>query len=205
MLKQFDDDLARFRRTSALLAPTAAHLIPDIVLQGFLNDLHENAEAAAEIAKGPRPHRAFPNARSAFETMQLSLLLVTSNDYDRDGARAWVYYLKKDREFTNLHDDAELVMGFSPDERFNAAVAEMAETWDDFAPGKGALIREAVAIVEKQPRRPDNWAGVPVAPTLASRFEELRPAYHTPAVSDPAPLSPMPTQLSTVRHTRARR
>jgi hypothetical protein len=186
MRQQFAEDLARFHRTRALVAPTPAHLVPDIVLDGFLNELHENAEVAAEIAMGRRPHRAFPNARSAFEAMQLALLLVTSDDYDQAGARAWIYYLKKDREFSNLHSDAESVLGLSPQGRFNAAVEEIASTWDDFARGQGALIHEAVPIVEKQPKRPDNWAGVPVAPTLASRMEKRRPPHHTASVADPA-------------------
>jgi hypothetical protein len=51
---------------------------------------------------------------------------------------------------------------------------EMATTWDDFAPGSGALLREAdVVLAGRKRRRPDNWAGLDVAVTLQQRLDAL--------------------------------
>jgi hypothetical protein len=167
--------LRAFREHFAAFVPHASHLVPDIALRGFLHEMLENALIASSIAEGPIPHRAFPNVRSAFEAAQLALLLATSSDYDLDGARAWVYDLRKDRELQRSAEglpestDAD-ASGYSPDERYEGAIKEMAEFWEDYARGKGHFMKRAQAIVEKQKRKPDNWAGVAIGVELARRL-----------------------------------
>lgn len=167
--------LAEFRAAKAKFTPTRAHLVPDLALLGLLCDVEENAEAVLALGATPVPHRAYPNARAAFEASQQALLLATEPDYDLSGARAWAFFLRNDREFVRGPRDGQTstVMGLDPDSWFKAATEEMAETWETFAPGKGDVMKRAVALVEAQPRRPDNFAGVPIAPTLRDRLVAL--------------------------------
>lgn len=67
------------------------HLVPDIALLGFLRDIEESVQTVEVVAGSDLPQRAFPNARAPYEAAQRGLLLVTAEDYDLDGAKAWVY------------------------------------------------------------------------------------------------------------------
>lgn len=183
----FEATKAQFSQALGKLRPSRAHAIPDLVLLGFLNEVEENARVTALIGSSDLPHRGFPNARAAFEAAQLASLLVTDPDYDRAGARAWIYYLRKDRMFVELHpEEFRNPEKLTPTQWFEAAVEEMASIWDDLDAGKGQLIKEAVRIVESQPRRPDNWAGVSIAPTLRDRMAQYSASRGYPVRTDAA-------------------
>ena len=186
-LDSFETVKTRFSEARAIFRPARAHALPDIVLLGFLNEIEENASVTTLIGSSEFPHRGFPNARSAFEAAQLALLLVTDPDYDRAGARAWVYYLRKDRVFAEMHpDDVQYPEKLTPSQWFRAAVNEMADLWNDLDAGKGRLILDAEALVESQPRRPDNWAGLPIAPTLRDRLAGYAERHNLPVRTDAA-------------------
>src|SRR5688500_12158683 len=90
---------ARYEDLRAAFEPTSEHFVPDIVLLGFLNEIEENVRAVEILADSVVPHRAFPNARAAFEGAQRALLLTTADDYDLAGGKAWLYYLRRDKEY----------------------------------------------------------------------------------------------------------
>jgi hypothetical protein len=180
-LRQLCDLVARF-------APTRPHLVPDIALLGFLKDVEENSRAVLLFADTPLRHRAYPSARAAFEAAQLALLLVTDSEYDLAGARAWIYYLRRDRDFASQprDGDAVTIQGLTPNAWFREAVDEIAEMWESFSPRKGQLIAEAERLVMQQPKRPDNWAGVPIARTLSDRMSALAQRTDRPISADAA-------------------
>jgi hypothetical protein len=183
----FETIKARFLEDLAKFQVTRAHAIPDLVLLGFLNEVEENARATSIVGTSDLPHRGFPNARAAFEAAQLALLLVTDPEYDRAGARAWVYYLRKDRRFREMHpEEFRGLDRLTPAEWFRSAVHEMAEVWNDLDSGKGQLILDAESLVESQPRRPDNWAALPIAPTLRDRLADYSRRHNAPVRSDAA-------------------
>jgi hypothetical protein len=122
-------------------------------------------------------HRAFPNARSCFEAAQQALMLTTDSDYDLAGAKAWVYAHRKDlkqgmqAELAGLLDD--LPDHLPAKEYFAKRFQEMQETWNMFSPGKGDLLKNAEVALDRQPRRPDNWAGVDIASALETRLDAM--------------------------------
>lgn len=159
----FDQRMARF-------TPNPKHFVADLALRGLLVELAENALTGKAIVDGPMPHRAYPSARAAFEACQLSLLLATAEDYDLDGAKAWVHYLRKDAEFARLHGETPHMEGMTPTEWLNAALEEIADTWESLSPGKRSVVEAACVALDKKPRKPDNWAGLPLDRELVSRL-----------------------------------
>jgi hypothetical protein len=167
------------------------HLIPDMVLMGFVSEVVESAHAVIALLAANLGHRAFPNARTAFEAMQQLLLLVTDADYDLAGAKAWIFFSRRDFALLDSHgDSADLPTDPEeyPDKKgLDLALAEITKIWDRYSPGKGRMIAQAAEILAAQPRRPDNWAGVPIAPELQRRFLALASRMGTtPLVSDHA-------------------
>jgi hypothetical protein len=165
-----------FSLARSAFAPSAMHLVPDIALLGFLNDIEENARAVDVLSSSHLPHRAFPNARAAYEAAQQALLLSSSDDYDLAGARAWVYYLRRDFLFASLPRPSHVgdAARRSAEAWYEGAFAEMKDLWETLAPGRGETLERARVAVEAHKGRPDNWAGVPIAPALAARLEALR-------------------------------
>jgi hypothetical protein len=62
---------------------------------GLAADVLETAEAVHHTAETGLPHKAFSNARLAFEAAQNLLVLATHEDYQHAGTRAWVYFEHK--------------------------------------------------------------------------------------------------------------
>lgn len=174
-LQPLRDATVRLGQARASLRYHSQYLVPDLSLLGFLQDVEENARTVEVLALSDAGHRAFPNARASFEASQLALLLCTDPDYKLAGARAWVYYLIQDRRFGELHPEsfADAAGGIAPAERYNTAVDEIADVWESFWPGGAGFVRKAAELVENQPRRPDNFLALSVAPTLRERMRSL--------------------------------
>lgn len=186
--------IAELRTRRSAFRAHASHLVPDLVLLGFVKHLADQADCVLTLTRNGQALSSFPNARAAFEAGQHALLLVTADDYDLAGARAWVYYARSD---FNAVDESEERYGQLPveDEADRAtlerALAEMGSVWEDFSPDKGSLIKDAEALIPTTRQRPDNWAGVPIALELqrrvvkltaqipgASRFEDIAGMYN---------------------------
>ncbi|MDP9206468.1 MAG: hypothetical protein M3P12_13610 [Gemmatimonadota bacterium] len=170
-----EDSLAKLRSERAEFRLESRHAIPDLVLLNYINEVEENAFAVIEFKNTQSIHRAWPNARAAFESAQLALLLTTDPQYDLAGARAWIYHLRKDRTFAEADEESfnSESGGFSSDAWYQGAVKEMEALWDELSPGKGRFIPQAELLLDQQPRRPDNWAGVSIAPTLRDRMKTI--------------------------------
>lgn len=180
---------ALYDEARARLNVSADHLVPDIALIGFLTEIDENVRAVEVVAASDLPHRAYPNARAAYEAAQRALLLVTAEDYDLEGAKAWVYYLRRDREYLRL-PRSSIPAGGPPDPIawFEGSLAEMERAWNDLAPGRGALLRRALAELPPVGARPDNWARVRIARTLRDRLNALLESRGKPSRGDTEPV-----------------
>jgi hypothetical protein len=180
--------LARLETALRQLPATAMHLIPDLVLRSYLHDAVENGTVVQLLISTKLRHRAFPNARACFEAAQQALLLASDPNYDLAGAKAWVYGHRKDLYQGGEAERAGLLRDLPEHlpaaEFFAKQFKEMQETWNSFAQGKGALLQEARVALERQPRRPDNWAGLNIAETLERRLDAmLKPkAFKAPPV-----------------------
>lgn len=170
--------------------PEADHLVPDLALIAFLDEVQGNAATVLLITNSEAPSRPFPNARATFEAAQQAMLLASDPDYDLAGAKAWVYYRQRD---FRLQTDAEVLFphpdGVTAEEFHRGALEEMADTWEKYSPGKRGLIDEAEkALKLRGRRRPDNWAGVNPAHELDQRLRNLA-AFKGLPLSVPDPTS----------------
>jgi hypothetical protein len=170
-LEQAKEIYSQVRRQ---FSPSAEHLVPDIALLGLLREIEENARAVEIMAASELPHRGYANARAAYEAGQRAVLLVTAPDYDLEGAKAWVYYLRQDRDFYALpRSSASTSSPSDPEAWFSGRLDEMAQRWEALAPGKGELLRRALAELPSKKARPRNWAGVAIVPTIRDRLNAL--------------------------------
>jgi hypothetical protein len=152
-----DEAITQLRDELAAFECRPYTLLPDLVLFGLLADLLDSATAVAHVALSNVPHKAYPNARAAFEAAQNALVLVTHEDYARAGARAWVYYQWKDREWRCESAQREGFAG-TPLQWLQNDVSQMANIWNSMAPCQGnLLLEELAAILPVKALRPDNW------------------------------------------------
>lgn len=170
-----NDALFRFSRAREQLRPSGDMWLADIALHGFLEDLACNAEAVVALTSFAPPVHAFPAARGAFEAMQNALMLASSREYARDGARAYVFGLRKDHQILEAHSDALVGLaaqdgGLGWDQ---LAIHEIAETWEELHPGRAALVLSVVEEFAARHKRhkPDNWSGRDHATELAARLQ----------------------------------
>jgi hypothetical protein len=145
-------------------------LLADIVLLSYINDVLESVQAAMGIiALETIPHRAFALVRTSFEAAQQGMVLVTQDNYALIGAKAWVYYCNRDKEWLlkakpdgsgiNNNNDANVW--------FENKLQDIAKLWDSYSAGQGKLVEQARvelkhAELEKQRHqrhKPDNWLG----------------------------------------------
>lgn len=205
-MSELERSLSELRAALASYRVSKAHFVPDIALRGLVNDVEENAGVVAALRGHDLRHRAYANARAAGEASQLALLLATADDYDVAGARAWVYYLRQDREFATRRRTTPVAGSddLTPDERYRAALEEMAELWEGMAPGKRDVLVAAQELVEAQPKRPDNFLGVAVAPALRDRIgRAYTAAGRTPPVDVAAAYNNAYAASSRQAHPRA--
>lgn len=142
-------------------------LVPDLVLYGLALDVLESAGAVAYLEASSLPHRAYPNARVAFEGAQSALVLATHEDYERVGARAWVYFEWKDRAWRSKLEQMTIPEDPAAAEKDWLAqdVAKMAACWNSVSDGQGRLLFQALSNIRQQKeRQPDNWLAEEMAP-----------------------------------------
>lgn len=143
----------------------AEHFVPDLVLKGLSLDALENAEAVQTLVQTGRGARAFPSARATYEAAQQTLLLATAEEYDWEGSLAWVYFRWKD---VRLRQDAgEGTVDLASD------LDVTMRDWDDLAPGKSVVLRDASAAFLKKPPRRSNWLDVNLSDELTKRYERI--------------------------------
>src|SRR5688572_22974332 len=106
-------------------------LISDMVLIALTRDLVETGIAIHHILRSDLPHKAYANARLAFETAQNILVLSTHEDYDNAGPLAWVYFEGKDAAWrSEIARRKTGGKGPTEEEWLDARVDEMARIWD---------------------------------------------------------------------------
>ncbi len=133
----------------------------DLVLMGLATDVLETGAAIQETAESALPHKAFANARLAFEAGQQMLVLATHDNYEGAGTDAWVYFELKaaawHADAVRLRDPATPV---STRQLLKARVAQMREAWSLYREDAGAMLDRSVESVwDWHDRRqfPDNW------------------------------------------------
>jgi hypothetical protein len=154
-IRELNDELGRFVWRGRMLPA-------DVVLLGLSTDVLETAAAIQETADSDFPHKAFANARLAFETAQHLLALATHEHYEQAGAEAWAYFELKTASWKSaalrLRDPATTTT--TTRDLLEARVEQMRGVLTVFRPDAPALLDQAVAVVwdwHKRNGRPDNW------------------------------------------------
>jgi hypothetical protein len=116
--------------------------------------------AVLDTAHSPLPHKAYSNARLAFEGAQNLLVLATHENYEAAGAQAWVYFESKDARWRVAFGRQKNVLtpGLTEDQWLDQRVADMARVWSSVSQGQGQLLLDAPGVVRRErKKRPDNW------------------------------------------------
>ncbi len=150
-LEELSRELERFQYA-------AESLLPDLVLRGITSDVYESSVAVGHLLTSPMPHKAYSNARLAFEGAQNALVLATHERYDWAGALAWVFFDWKDRNWRVQLENKGNSATQNGDEWLDRRITYLANVWNEFSPGQGGLLCEALKVVrQKANTRPDNW------------------------------------------------
>jgi hypothetical protein len=163
-----EDALATLKSQLDAFKLRFAHFGGDLTLYGLLLSAWENGSAVLQLARSSDLYSAFfPVARAAFESGQEALYLVTEPDYDAAGAKARVF---EKLEFVDLRDEMNSAFADDADSRpsgYADAISQIqrdAERWDEECPGKGSLLKEALAhflplfeAARTGARHPGNW------------------------------------------------
>lgn len=152
-LKQLEAEIDSF-------ACTRRAFVPDLVLLGLAIDVFESGKAVYDTSHSGFPHKAYSNARLAFEGTQQAVVLVTHERYEHAGATAWVYFESKDaywRSAIERNKDA-ISSELTADEWLDSRVLAMSRLWDSMLLGQSALLNDALQLVRQDAKkRPDNW------------------------------------------------
>lgn len=146
-----------------------AHSLPaDLAVLGLLDDLLDSASVAIALTKEAR-RAAYPLVRTAFEAAQRIVALATDDDYLRTGARAWVYYQRK---------DASVLRKTKPDSAdrwFETVMSQMRSVWAPHNRDAEALLREENTRLEENEKkhRTDNFMGTDLAPVVQARYDRV--------------------------------
>jgi hypothetical protein len=136
-------------------------LYADIALSGLTFDVIESISAVRVLANTQFPHKAYPTARTAFEAAQQAMVLVTHENYALAGARALIYFYKKDSRWlaSSKPDGSGVKSKEDAEQWFRNKIGQMAATWEDISPGKGQIIFEADKLLtqEEGKKKADNW------------------------------------------------
>jgi hypothetical protein len=137
-----------------------ATLVLDLVLMALAIDVLESADAAYYTTQSKLPHKAYSNARLAFEGSQQALVLATHENYPGAGARASVYFESKDAFWRAALERKKGLRApnFTEDQWLEESVDRMSRIWDSMAEGQGTLLNDALSMLRKEAKkRPDNW------------------------------------------------
>jgi hypothetical protein len=143
----------------------------DLSLYGFLLSAWENASAAFHIlTKSEVPFACYPSARAAFESAEDALLLASSPNYNRDGARARVFehleLADLSLEMSRAFSDPERELPYQTYDGVSTAFADDASHLNAVCPGLGEQITEAFAYFRPKfeaaragkGRHPGHWS-----------------------------------------------
>jgi len=161
-------------RDSFLCQPKT--LLADIVLLSYVNDVLESVQAAMSILQLETiPSRAFACLRTSFEAAQQGMVLVTQDDYAFMGAKAWVYYCRRDKKWLTMNKPVESGINTDDDAKnwFEQKLVEIAELWDGFSLGQGVLVAQARDELEKHRSKPDNWLGKDMALSQDEAYSKI--------------------------------
>jgi hypothetical protein len=133
-------------------------LAGDLVLFGLGVDVMETATSVLHTAASALPHKAYSNARLAFEGAQILVVLATHETYEIAGSRAWVYFEMKSAAWRASAQRPRSSQPVTSDHRIlERRVEQMAKVWDSVCLGRGKLLRDAFEVVwEERKKRPDN-------------------------------------------------
>jgi hypothetical protein len=153
-LTRLIDDLNSELRAFSCRPPT---LVADFVLAALATDLLETGQAVQETSSSSLPHKAYPNARLAFETAQNLVVLAAHEKYQFAGAVAWVYFESKDARWRSEMDRSAGTVT-TADQWLEMRVSQMASICNSASDGQGELLWEALTSVRRDSKKkPDNW------------------------------------------------
>jgi hypothetical protein len=133
-------------------------LAGDLVLFGLGADVLETATSVLHTAASALPHKAFSNARLAFEGAQILVVLAAHETYELAGPQAWVYFEMKSAAWrASAQRMRNASSATNQKEILELRVESMATVWDSVCQGHGKLLRDAFELVWKErKKRPDN-------------------------------------------------
>jgi len=154
-------DMIRERLTGLVLRPH--HLVPDFVVYCYATDVVEYCRASLLLVASEVPRTAYACARSALEATQDLMLLVSEpHDYDRTGARIYVWELLETEHLQQRFVLGRKGMGVEvPDDlgmSVEEAVTKTAANWEPANSQAETLLRGA--FTEFREHRPSHWSGL---------------------------------------------
>ena len=156
-LEELSDTLNQFR-------VWFEHAISDLVLFNYALDVLEQGQAVLMLTESAALGRsALSNARSAFEACMDALLLTGSReDFDSSGALARACEILEHDDLLERRATADRSLRL--ERRQNAkppgSVMEAdADRWNEWAPGKGAILKRAYEQAEADGRWRRHWSG----------------------------------------------
>src|SRR5260370_39971631 len=133
-------------------------LVGDLVLFGLGADVLETATSVLHTAASALPHKAFSNARLAFEAAQILVVLATHETYELAGPQAWVYFELKSAAWQASAQRYRAQPDSSEEQILQRRVEQMAKIWDSLCEGHGKLLHDAFGLVWRdRKKRPDNF------------------------------------------------
>lgn len=160
----------------------ADHLPADLALLGLLEDLRGAASAVLALSENAPSFVIYPLARTAFEATQRIIALATDDDYLRTGARAWLYYHRKDARILRMDEGAETAEAW-----LASAVRRMLDVWRAYHPDAETLLNQERERLEANEgkRGPDNFMCQDLARLVQERYPRALPgAEMSPAEAE---------------------
>lgn len=169
------DTRKRLERLSALadrLVIRADHLPADLALLGLLEDLRGAASAVLALSEDAPSFAIYPLARTAFEATQRIIALATDDEYLRTGARAWLYYHRKDARILRMDEGSDTSEAW-----LASAVGRMLEVWRAYHPeAETILSQEKERLQTNEGKRgPDNFMCQDLARLVQERYPRVLP------------------------------
>lgn len=169
-MREPEQVLRQLRRLADEFQPTIDTLVADIALLGFIENVIESATTALLVAESPTPKRAYPNIRTAFESVQQAILVATDVDYVRAGSCAWIYHMRKDRDLQGKSDDPR--ERNDAENRYRAHLQEMRDVLSARSDSATRAFDSARAHIESLGPR-SHWCGASMAGEITRRYERL--------------------------------
>jgi hypothetical protein len=154
-------DMIRERLANLALRPH--HLVPDLVVYCYATDVLEHCRATLLLVDSEVPRTAYACARAALEaTLDLMLLVSEPSDYDKTGARIYVWELLETERLQQrfvlgrhgMGVEVPADLGMSIEE----AVTKTAANWGPANAQAETLLRGV--LTEFREHAPSHWSGL---------------------------------------------